>query len=111
VLRWQLSHSKETEDDWVAKAAAKRGLGCPSFLSERPKLKHHLIFYWNAFWTLSTCRPIGMGEGPIPWTSVAQYVETYDLPDLDSMWSIIQNMDSVYIKERQKEANKHGERG
>ena len=37
----------------------------------------HPIEHWimRAYSDLSTCRPIGMGVGPIPWTAVDTYCE------------------------------------
>jgi hypothetical protein len=36
-------------------------------------------FYISAYRELSTCRPIGMGIGPIPFTSIAEYAKIFDI--------------------------------
>lgn len=33
--------------------------------------------YYEAFTELSTCRPVGMGIGPVPWTAIDGYGRRY----------------------------------
>lgn len=33
--------------------------------------------YYEAFTELSTCRPVGMGIGPVPWTAIDRYGRRY----------------------------------
>ena len=108
MLEWQCLHGKEIEDDWVAKAAEKRGISYPSFLSNKPELKHYLMFFWVAFWDLSTCRAYGMGEGPIPWDKAREYAECYDYADTDALWRTIAAMDAKYLGLRNKGGDKNG---
>lgn len=65
-----------------------------------------LQFYYSAFWTLSSCRPVGMGEGRIPWSSVNAYSLRYRLDDveLDHLWVLITQMDGEYLKFANKKA-------
>ena len=45
-----------------------------------------------------------MSEGRIPWTAVAHYADRYrlDEEDLDLLWTLVCEMDSVYLKYQQK---------
>lgn len=38
-----------------------------------------LMLYWNAFMELTTCRSIGMGIGPIPFTAIKEYALLYGI--------------------------------
>jgi hypothetical protein len=55
---------------------------------------------FEAFTDLTTCRSIGMGIGPIPWTAVQTYVETMGLCPYDAFFfhAMIKEMDNQFIK-------------
>jgi hypothetical protein len=57
-------------------------------------------FFMDAFWKLSTCRPIGMGYGPIPWTAVDAFATRngFDAHMSDYLADIVQALDAVYLK-------------
>ena len=38
-----------------------------------------LVGYWNAFMELTTCRQVGMGVGPIPFTAIKEYALLYEI--------------------------------
>jgi len=72
---------------------------------EAPSLYPGLQFYYTAYLTLTSCRTsAGMSEGRIPWTAVAQYADRYGLDDeeMDLLWTLVCEMDSVYLKYQQK---------
>lgn len=57
----------------------------------------------QAFWELSTCRPLGFGlVGPIPATAIFAYVDRYRLPD----WTIdaIYSLDSAWLGRQRRQA-------
>lgn len=59
------------------------------------------IFYVDAFAELNTCRPLG--EGPIPFTSIAEYFKIYgEGEDFDEFIYIIRSMDSTFLKVNSK---------
>lgn len=66
-----------------------------------------LQFYYSAFWTLSSDRQTGMGEGRIPWTAVNEYSLRYGLDEyeLDHLWLMITAMDGEYLKFANKKAS------
>ena len=64
-----------------------------------PKLSPHLVFYWDAFADLDSCRLNGMSVGRIPWIAVKDYAQTYGIRDsdeLEAFTEIIFAMDRVY---------------
>lgn len=60
---------------------------------------------WN---DLSTCRPIGMTTGPIPWTAIASWCEWHeDYLDREAsmqLIDVIRQLDNDYFERRQREA-------
>ena len=55
-------------------------------------------FYTDAFWELSTCRQIGMGLGPIPFTSLMEYAKLREVEEIDDFLYVIRVMDNAYLK-------------
>lgn len=76
----------------------------PKAIMEAPQLSPGLKYYFDAFMALSSCRPIGMAEGRIPWTAVSQYARDHELSsaDLDDLWTLVCALDTVYLKHQQK---------
>lgn len=69
-----------------------------------------MLFFLEAFFELSTDRQIGMGVGPIPYTSLECYAQRYDFEgsDFDVFKSIIRSMDELYLSRQKKETGKSG---
>jgi hypothetical protein len=68
-------------------------------------------FYIEAFSNLSTCRNIGMGIGPIPYTSILDYAILLELDSegTDDLLYFIREMDNTYLKlENKKHGTKNG---
>jgi len=42
-------------------------------LENRPEIDG-VEWLWNAYIELSTCRPVGFGFAPIPWTAIQLYI-------------------------------------
>lgn len=78
-----------------------------------PELRMGLELYYSAFWDLHTCRPIGMGEGPISWLSVDAYATArgFDEEQRDDLHHHIRVMDRAYLEHRAKQAEKDAKRG
>jgi len=51
---------------------------------------------------LTTCRYIGMSEGPIPWNAANDWAIRHNLSaqEFDDLWEVVRKLDSMYIKER-----------
>lgn len=77
----------------------------PDFIKNAPELMPGLELYLNAFWELHTCRQIGFGVGPIPWTAVRHYGNMLDLDELEfSEFSyLIKQLDSAYLQWRNEQ--------
>lgn len=50
---------------------------------------------WSAFWTLDSCRSIGMSPGRIPWTAIEQYAQAngYGVEEAWVLHEVIPAMD------------------
>ncbi len=57
-----------------------------------------LGFYLDAFRELSTCRPVGLNLGAIPFTAIFEYSRIYELGDFDDFHYIIRALDDAYLK-------------
>lgn len=68
-------------------------------MATRVDLFPHLAVDAEAFGALSCDRQIGMGRGPIPWSSIHRYGERYGLvkDDFDRLARIIRAMDGAYL--------------
>lgn len=82
--------------------AVRMGKPLPAVIANAPELQEGLRFWYNAFLDLSADRPVGMGEGPIPWTSIERYAERWDLDEdeSDDLHHHIRSMDKTYLKYR-----------
>ncbi len=76
----------------------------PDAIKNAPELDFTLALYYGAFFDLTTCRTVGMGEGPIPWTSINDYCSRLDLSvdQSDDMFYYIRIMDGVYLDHKAK---------
>lgn len=101
MLRHQLEQAEIPES--VRLQFAARGLPPPG--GEPPELLPGLDWFVAAFHELSTCRSVGMGEGPIPWTAVQKYCEAMGLrgPGAHAMHHHIRAMDREYLEIRAKQ--------
>lgn len=63
-------------------------------------MDEHLQFYWSAFNDLTTERQIGMGVGPIPYSSIRNYAADYRISgrdEFDYFLRLITAMDTKYL--------------
>lgn len=62
-----------------------------------PRLHTGLQFYLDAFRSLRSDRPIGMGVGPIPWSSIERYATRHNLDndELDTLETHIRGMETA----------------
>jgi hypothetical protein len=71
----------------------------PDFIKNEPELLPGLDVFLNSFWDLSTCRQMGMGLGPIPWTSIENYANILggDESFREDFHKYIRRMDGEYL--------------
>ncbi len=88
----------------ILEQARKQNLPIPDKIRNAPFLLPGLHFYYQAFLDLSTCRPLGMSEGPIPWSAINTYAERHELTDddYDRFFILIRVMDVAYLEHRDK---------
>ena len=67
----------------------------PGGIVEAPTLDEGHEFYLHAYLDLSTCRPVGFGPRPIPWTAIRDYAQAYGMQDLDEFRTIIGATDEL----------------
>lgn len=85
----------------------------PLALREKPELPDHLIMEWEAFWTLSNSRPVGFGQGAIPFSEVLAYFQFMNITNVaeqEELLYLIRAMDAEYLdvsaeQQKAKEAN------
>lgn len=72
----------------------------PLWFRQRPQPSHDLLFFWDAFWDLSTERQLGMSMGPIPRISIKRYADEagFDDEQYDMFRRLMRTMDAIYMK-------------
>jgi hypothetical protein len=70
------------------------------FLANREDPDEAVRFAWDAFWHLTTDRPVGFVTGPIPWTAVDRYAARHRIDSADAFerfHALIRAMDGTYL--------------
>lgn len=77
----------------------REGHPLPQKIANAPELRIGLELYFGAFLDLCNSRS-GMGDGPIPWTVVAEYSKANDFDPVqrEDLHFYISKMDTVYMK-------------
>lgn len=88
-------------------------LPIPLTIANPPEVLPGLEPYYQAFLELSTCRSVGFGVGPIPWTAIDAYARRSQLfdEDFDYFHGLIKRLDSAYIKYSDEKADQKRKRG
>ncbi len=88
----------------------QRRLPLPDRIQNAPELELGLELYYGAFWDLDSCRPLGMGEGPIPWIAIEQYAQLNDIvgDQREMLHFHIRQLDNAYLQHRASKMNKGG---
>jgi len=92
----------EHSDD-IARAARASGQPVPPGC-DQPSIRADLVFFVEAYDTLSTCR-IG---GHIPWTAVLEYARCYGVSldnGFDFLWKVIHSMDQMELKNKKNKVD------
>lgn len=100
------------EADKIVSAAIESGDNLPDELANPPSIPSELIFYWEAFCDLHSCRNNGMSVGCIPWSAVNEYARRYGISDyeFDDFNYVISKLDSEFIAWCDKKAKQDGKR-
>lgn len=80
----------------------QRRLPLPDRIQNAPELELGLMLYLVAFWDLDSCRPLGYGEGPIPWTTIEQYAQLNGIEgeQCEMLHYHVRQLDNTYLKHR-----------
>lgn len=97
VLAYELEQGP-LEETLLRRARAERK-PTPKAIAEAPLLAPGLGFYFQAFLALSSCRPVGMSEGRIPWTAAAEYARHMEMSseEFEDLWALVSSMDGAYL--------------
>lgn len=87
------------QEELVLKQCRDWGDPLPDYIRNAPELLPGLELYMQAFHRLSTCRQVGMGLGPVPWTAVVQYGSMQELgqDQLEALHYHMARMDEAYL--------------
>lgn len=74
----------------------------PKEILNAPELLPGLELFYAAFNDLHTCRPVGMAEGQIPWTTIDLYCERYDITgdQREDFFYHIRELDHAYLEHK-----------
>lgn len=80
----------------------------PEKILNAPELHPGLDLYLVSYLDLTTCRSIGFGEGPIPWTAIQTYCEVQGFEGelREDVFYHVQHLDAEYLKWRSKQVDK-----
>jgi hypothetical protein len=105
-IEWDFTFGPQAEK--IAKAAEAAGHPIPESCIP-PDVGPALAFAYLAFHDLLNDRQIGYGAlGPIIWSSIARYAESYDVSDIDDMEelaTLIHAADDAYLAIVNKKTN------
>jgi hypothetical protein len=96
-----------SEKTILQQAQRQRG-PIPQVILDAPELQIGLEWTYSAFGKLTTCRQIGMGIGPIPWTAINEFCVKHQLnsDDQDDFEYLIEQMDDAYVQHMNKKAER-----
>lgn len=74
----------------------------PAAIANAPELWLGLDLFYVAFLDLTSCRTLGMGEGPIPWTAVGQWCDEQGITgeQREDVRYHVSKLDTVYLEHR-----------
>jgi hypothetical protein len=80
-------------------------------IANAPQLLMGLEMYYEAFTELSTCRQVGMGMGPIPWTAIDRYGDRYGFQGegFEYLVRMVRALDDVFLAHSRKKAEKEAQ--
>lgn len=98
----------DRSEDLVAMYRSRK-LAVPRHLLP-PDVMYGSEVYIEAFWSLSTDRPVGFSIGMIPFSSIDRYATRYGFDSVEEfsiLEYVIRRMDQVYLEAKQR-ASKNG---
>lgn len=79
----------------------------PRAIANAPELNLGLEFAYSSFWELSSCRPTGWGFGPIPYSTIADFIRAQELDEDDGedFFYLIRAMDKAFLEYHAEKEN------
>ena len=76
----------------------------PDKIRNKPEITTGLDLYWKAFQDLSSDRDIGMGVGPIPWSSLNAWAARNSIrgDDFERFVMVLRGLDNIYMEKQGK---------
>lgn len=95
----------------IIKQCFRDGAPLPKRIANAPQLQLGLGLYHEAFWELDSCRPVGWGVGPIPWSAMHDYAQAFEFDDvqMEALFYYVRVMDQVYLKFQNKKPTGGGD--
>ncbi len=95
-------------DGWSVEVGLRKGRDAPDWWLDEPQLGPLDVWVISAFWTLSSCRQVGMGYGQIPWTAIHAFAKDRKLSFDNRLIfeHLIREMDSEYLAWHSNEQDK-----
>ena len=78
----------------------------PERIADAPTLALGMELYYGAFMDLSTCRQMGMGPSPIPWSVILDYARVFNFDDeqQEDLFFFVRALDKAFLDyHREKE--------
>lgn len=71
----------------------------PDWIKDAPDLALGLELYYEAFWDLTTCRPVGWTAQPIPWSAVIEWGQLNELDpeEMDDLIFYVRELDAEFL--------------
>lgn len=102
MLLFSLQHG--SSEAAIVELASRTGRPIPEPFASKPELLPGLSFYLQGFQWLTTCRQVGMGEGPIPWTAISAFCNENGIYGecREDFFYHIEHLDVAYLTYREK---------
>lgn len=99
----QAPHEKK-----IIQQCLRERLPLPQAIQKAPDLWIGLELFFGAFLDLDGDRPSGWSMRPIPWTSLMNYAEAYNIVDeqREDLFFYVRAMDRAYIKRMDEKTKK-----
>lgn len=84
----------------IVAQALRMGKPIPDRILNAPELHLGLELYLNAFLDLDSERSHGFGLTAIPWTSIKQYADAFELDEVQTsdLFFFVKKMDQAHLK-------------
>ena len=90
----------------------RTGRPLPAWFLDEPEVEPGEEFFIGAFFELSSCRQIGMGLGPIPWSAIVEYADRVRLAaDVRRMFvDVMRLLDGFFLEDAEERAKRERDR-